>query len=198
MVLPEPDSPTRPSVRPGSSSSETPSSARTGPYRLWTSLSEMTGDGMSLPGAARIGGRSVAHRATATGQRGWNGQPVGISPVGGWPAMVTNGVFGGVPGSSRADAISARVYGCSGCANASRTGACSTIRPPYITATSSAISATTPMSCVIHRTTSPRSPCSSRTSARISACTVTSSAVVGSSAISTSGASASTIAIITR
>jgi hypothetical protein len=56
-----------------------------------------------------MAGTSVEHRATAIGQRGWNGQPDGASPVGGWPAIVTNGDFGGVSGSSRAEPISAFV-----------------------------------------------------------------------------------------
>ena len=67
-----------------------------------------------------------------------------------------------------------------------------------MTATRSAISATTPMSWVIRMMEVPNSRCSSRISSRICACTVTSSAVVGSSAISTSGRHASAMAIITR
>ena len=79
-----------------------------------------------------------------------------------------------------------------------RTGARSTTRPAYITATSSAISATIPRSCVIRMIAMPVCCCSSRSRSRICACTVTSSAVVGSSAISRSGAQASAMAIITR
>ena len=69
----------------------------------------------------------------------------------------------------------------------SSTGACSTIRPAYITATSSHISATTPRSWVIRRIAMPSSSRRPRSSSRICAWTVTSSAVVGSSAISRLG-----------
>ena len=60
----------------------------------------------------------------------------------------------------------------------------STMRPAYITATRSAISATTPRSCVMSSSARPSSRFSSRSSSRICAWIVTSSAVVGSSAIS--------------
>ena len=71
-------------------------------------------------------------------------------------------------------------------------------RPAYITTTSSAISATTPRSCVIMMIALPNSSCSFSISARIWAWVVTSSAVVGSSAISRSGLLISAIAIIAR
>jgi hypothetical protein len=70
--------------------------------------------------------------------------------------------------------------------------------PVCITTTWSAISETTPKSCVMNSTAVPRRCCSSRISARICACVVTSSAVVGSSAISSTGSSTSAQAIITR
>ena len=72
------------------------------------------------------------------------------------------------------------------------------MRPAYMTAISSAISATTPRSWVMMTTPMPSSPCSSAMSSRICACTVTSSAVVGSSAISSLGSLASAMAIIAR
>ena len=74
----------------------------------------------------------------------------------------------------------------------------STIRPAYMTAMSSAISATTPRSWVMITIAIPSSRCSRSSSARIWAWTVTSSAVVGSSAISSLGSLASAIAIIAR
>ena len=80
----------------------------------------------------------------------------------------------------------------------SATGPRSTIRPAYMTATSSTISATTPRSCVISRIAIPSRSRSSFISSRICACTVTSSAVVGSSAIRSFGLQLSAIAIITR
>ena len=146
--------------------------------------------------ASRGSGTSVRHRSTASGQRGGNGQPGGNPVDGGAPRWSRTGPWAG-PGGGKLDS-SAWLYGCSGAVNTSRAGACSTMRPPYITATSSAISATTPMSWVIHSSVVLCSSCSSRTSAMISACTVTSSAVVGSSATSSAGRSAMAIAIITR
>ena len=67
-----------------------------------------------------------------------------------------------------------------------------------MTTVRSAISATTPMSCVMKRTDMPSSSCSVLISSRICAWMVTSSAVVGSSAIRSLGLQASAIAIITR
>ena len=66
--------------------------------------------------------------------------------------------------------------------------ACSTTRPPYITRTRSATSATTPRSWVIeHHAHAARRPCSCAISSRICAWIVTSSAVVGSSAMRSCG-----------
>ena len=79
-----------------------------------------------------------------------------------------------------------------------RTGASSTLRPAYITTTRSAISATTPRSCVISMIAEPSRVFRSRIRSRICAWIVTSSAVVGSSAISSFGLQASAMAIITR
>ncbi len=90
------------------------------------------------------------------------------------------------------------MYGWRGCLNRSSTGACSTTLAAYITTTSSAISATTPRSCVIMMIALPNSSWSLSIRLRICACVVTSSAVVGSSAISRSGSLTSAIAIITR
>ena len=81
---------------------------------------------------------------------------------------------------------------------AAATGANSTMRPRYITATSSAICAITPMSWVISISAMPLVRCSRRSRARICACVVTSSAVVGSSAIRMSGSAASASAMPTR
>ena len=72
------------------------------------------------------------------------------------------------------------------------------MRPAYITATLSHISATTPRSWVIKRMAEPNSPLRFRISVRICAWIVTSSAVVGSSAIRSSGFVDSAIAIMTR
>ena len=93
---------------------------------------------------------------------------------------------------------SAWVYGCLGAWKISSTGACSTTRPRYITATSVAISATTPRSWVMSMIAIPSSRCSWRIKSRIWVCVVTSSAVVGSSAISRVGWHDSAIAIMAR
>ena len=93
---------------------------------------------------------------------------------------------------------SARVYGCRGSWKIASTGACSTTRPRYITATSVAISATTPRSWVISMIAMPSSCWSRRIRSRIWVWVVTSSAVVGSSAISRVGSQDSAIAIMAR
>ena len=67
-----------------------------------------------------------------------------------------------------------------------------------MTTTRSAISATTPMSCVIRRRLVPASRASARIRSRICAWTVTSRAVVGSSAMRRRGSSAMAAAIMTR
>ena len=73
-----------------------------------------------------------------------------------------------------------------------------TCRPAYCTITRSAVSATTPRSCVINTNAMPCSRRNCVNNSRICAWIVTSSAVVGSSAISKRGLQASAIAIITR
>ena len=67
---------------------------------------------------------------------------------------------------------------------------------PYITATWSTISATTPRSWVISIRAMPRSACEARMRSRIWAWTVTSSAVVGSSAMSILGSQERPMAIM--
>ena len=90
------------------------------------------------------------------------------------------------------------VYGCWGWANSTSVVASSTMRPAYMTATRSAISATMPRSWVMRMMAMPRSARSWLIRSRIWAWMVTSRAVVGSSAISSSGPAASAMAIITR
>ena len=72
------------------------------------------------------------------------------------------------------------------------------MRPEYITATRSAVSASTPMSCVTGITAAPCSRQSFFSSARTCAWIETSSAVVGSSAITSLGLAQSASAITTR
>ena len=119
------------------------------------------------------------------------------------PSMTMTGVrFGSgwpvrLPERGTAESKRARV-GMLGRGEDVATGACSTFSPFHITTTSSAISATTPMSWVMKMTAVPISCCRSRMMLRICAWIVTSSAVVGSSAISSFGLQASAMAIITR
>ena len=90
------------------------------------------------------------------------------------------------------------VYGCAGWLITSCTGPISAMRPAYITATRSQVSAITPMSCVISMTAAPRSLQMRLSSWMICAWIDTSSAVVGSSATISLGSAASASAITTR
>ena len=84
---------------------------------------------------------------TGAGSAARTSSPAAAAPSGGTvPWIARSRVPGAPPGI---EASRPRVYGCFGSANSARTGACSTIRPAYMTATRSAISATTPRSCVI-------------------------------------------------
>ena len=94
--------------------------------------------------------------------------------------------------------ISPRVYGWRGWSSTSATVPCSTMRPAYITAISSARPATTDRSWLIQISEVPVSRTSFCTSDRICAWIVTSSAVVGSSAMIRSGPCSIAMAIATR
>ena len=132
------------------------------------------------------------------GQRGWNEQPPGsVISDGGRPWIGTSSSSRGESSRGIEDSRP-QVYGCSGASKIVSTSAFSTIRPAYMTAISSAISATTPRSWVMTTTAVSNSLCRRSISSRICAWTVTSSAVVGSSAISSFGSLASAIAIIAR
>ena len=148
----------------------------------------------------------AAQRGIACGQRSRKAQPL--------PSSQMRGHHAGDLGELDAVAVGRRPRRCCRVPAGRRSGRacrdgralpstcavvpCSITRPAYITTTRSAISATTPMSCVMSRIAVPFSRCRSRSRSRICACTVTSSAVVGSSAIRMSGRQASAIAIITR
>ena len=142
--------------------------------------------------------RAAPQRSSAYVQRFANAQPAGAVPgIGGLPGIATSGASSA--SVRRGSALSRPiVYGCDGAAKIDSAGAYSTVRPAYMTITSSARPATTPMSWVISTIAVPRSRFSSRSRSMICACTVTSSAVVGSSAIRISGSDSSAIAIITR
>src|SRR5207237_8172788 len=90
-------------------------------------------------------GSSVLHRANAYVQRGWSRQPDGgLRRSGTVPAIVGNGASEGTSLSRETiDSSNPSVYGWSGCAKRSPTGASSTILPAYMTATRSHRSAIT-------------------------------------------------------
>src|SRR5262245_3009994 len=77
------------------------------------------------------GARSV-HGSKRSGHRGENAQPFGVCPIAGTLPGIAVSVF---PARSPGiDASNPRVYGCAGAANRRSTGACSTMRPAYMTA----------------------------------------------------------------
>ena len=90
------------------------------------------------------------------------------------------------------------VYGIRTCPNSRGAGACSTIRPAYITITSSAYAPARPRSWLMNMRAMPSSAWSSIISSMICAWVVTSSAVVASSAMSSLGRQASAMAIMMR
>ena len=219
VLLPEPDSPTRPSTSPRWMSRSTPSTAVSRLFGLPTTSRSTTkclvrpltetkgsdgegsgveaaelmvggdgderrvlllaaGDAVGAAGGEAAGGRQVGELGDAARDDAELRAPLRPSPAccGGGPAC----------------------RGASGCRGSRRSGPLSTISPPYITATRSAISFTIPRLCVIRITLIPSSSRSEAISSRICAWIVTSSAVVGSSAISSFGCMTSAIAIITR
>ena len=152
----------------------------------------------SSPLSGISAGSLARHSSTAMGQRGANWQRSATSiSIGGLPSMY---VSGSVDGWSTRGVEPRRPteYGIFGLPNSSCTSARSTGRPPYITSTSSAVPATTPMSWVIMMQAAPVSRWAFLITSRICAWMVTSSAVVGSSAMSTFGLFAIAIAMTTR
>ena len=147
------------------------------------------------PGGARV------HKGCARGQRGAKAQPLGSAhsagTVPGISAKTARSLAALPSAAPRSKPRSPSVYGCCGESNRAVTGAVSTIRPAYITATRSAVSATTPRSWVMRINARP-SRARSRKISRICACVVTSRAVVGSSAITRSGSQAIAMAIMAR
>ena len=120
-------------------------------------------------------------RSNACGQRGLNGAAGGMA--------VSRGIAPSICSSrSRSSSIAGiepirpTVYGCAGAWITASTGPISTMRPAYMTATRSQVSAITPMSCVTSMTAAPCSLHSRFSSEMICAWIETSSAVVGSSA----------------
>ena len=150
------------------------------------------------PGTGSMAGSVVWHMSVASGQRGANGQPLG---------MLTR--FIGEPGIGTRRLLRSRsergtapsrpmVYGMAGWSKMESTSAFSTGRPAYMTTMSSATPAITPRSWVMKMTAAPVSRWALRSTSSTWAWIVTSSAVVGSSAMITSGSLAMAMAIITR
>ena len=205
--LPQPDSPTIPSVSPPRDRRTTrrrprvtacATSPRAARPRMLDEVLDLEQRSSSTAGAES--GFQQAHawpRATgfehrlSSRQRSWPAGSAGgtCSPAGARgtaaagdrPPGLASGRSRGMPGAAR---------GCTGGpapANSSRIDGRLDDRPPYITLMRSATSATTPRSWVMSSSAHPGSRSARRSSSRICACTVTSSAVVGSSAISIRG-----------
>ena len=188
VVLPEPDSPTRPSVLPLGRSNDTSCTARNSRRPKRPSREKKLFD--------RLRTDSTTGSSGAT-PRGRSSTVPGSMPAPLMKSSIT-GSRAGRRSSCGRQRSSAVVYVSCGRSNTSRAGPCSRISPSRITMTWSAISPTTARSCVMNSTDICRRFCSWPMSSRICFWIVTSSAVVGSSAISSLGSQAIAIAIITR
>src|SRR5690606_14988918 len=137
------------------------------------------------------------HASSAKGQRGWKRQPAGgLIKLGGVPGMDTMGARSA--SMSGKAWVSPCVYGCRGLVNTSSTGPYSTMRPAYMTATSSHVWATTERSWLTRIMDRPSRSRRSAMALSTCACTITSSAVVGSSAMTICGLHASAMAMTAR
>src|SRR5581483_881224 len=148
----------------------------------------------------------------ATGQRGWNRQPVGGFAGSGTspgrstgrtpaPALLASGGRPPAPPDSGSRGIAptrASVYGWRGFAHTVSVSPVSTIRPRYMTATRSATWRTTARSCDTRIRPRPSSSTRSLSRLAICACADASSALIGSSAIRQDGLVASVLAIAIR
>ena len=145
---------------------------------------------------ATSAGKAPRQTSSARLQRNANEQPTGRLPgEGARPASPT---ISFLPSMSGAATTKCFVYGCAGLEKISRTVPRSTMRPAYITATSSAKSATTARSWVMYRAATPWSMVSCRMVLSTCSCVETSSPVVGSSSTMTDGRHAKAIASPTR
>ena len=197
VVLPQPDSPTRPSVSPAESVRLTPSTARTAPIVRRRTLLRI-GKCTCRSSMARSGVRSAAARGACGARRCKDRRRHGLlfGEVAGDGVLALDGPRGGIfrraagsPGgqtrsadgtssppamptvsaagreSDRAGCRALRAAARSSAGPPYRDGAAarkyrarlpvSTMRPPYMTATRCATSATTPRSCVIRMTAAP-------------------------------------------
>ena len=168
VVLPQPDSPTSPSVSPRSSVNDTPSTACTSPtlrsntpartgkclVRLRTSSSGAVMRRARASDGTRRRDRARTPRAAASTSRQMSStyaaavrETAARRQVRRARARRLRSRAARISPLCRAAASSAirpRVYGWRGAAKSSLTGACSATRPAYITSTSSQSSATTP------------------------------------------------------
>ncbi len=182
VLLPEPDSPITPRVRPRGSTNDTSRTACSSrlpnqPSRRKKLLLRLS---TTRTGAAP-GGR---------GARSGCAWASSASPI--------TGSRRGRASSRGRHSSSARVYGSAGAPSTWAAAPCSRISPWRITITWSAIWPTSPRSWVMNRIAIARRRCSAASNAMICCWIVTSSAVVGSSAMSSLGSQAMAMAIITR
>src|SRR5581483_8152989 len=149
------------------------------------------------PASARSGGSSRGQRSNAYGQRGWNRQPLGgLAGSGTSPGRLSGRT---PPPSGRGTAaIRASLYGCAGFVHSGCVSATSTIRPRYMTETSSATCRTIARSCEISSRPTPSSRAKLVSRFANWACAEASSDASGSSRTITDGSAASARAIATR
>src|SRR5262245_19417929 len=171
--------------------------------RLWHGVASQYRKQATLwPGRTSLSGGVLSKcMGLASAQRGAKRQPGFSGPrrVGTVPGIGSSFFLLVAATSMRGiERSSPCVYGCSGSLNSSPTGASSTTWAPYMTTTRCAVSAMTPMSCVISMMAMPSLAFSSLSNSRICAWMVTSRAVVGSSAMRRFGLHDSAIAIMTR
>ncbi|CAB5062071.1 unannotated protein [freshwater metagenome] len=105
------------------------------------------------PPTETIFGNSTRHASSTSSHRGAKEHPTGRLP--GDCARPARPMIAFLPAMSGAAATKCRVYGWAGFLKISATSPCSTTRPEYITATSSAKSAITAKSCVMYKAATP-------------------------------------------
>ena len=157
-----------------------PAPSRQARRRLASSCSQQAARAVRRPPSARAARPGSAR--TRCGQRGLKAQPGGIAVRRGIEPSICASRSPRSPTIAGSSPSGPRCRDAAACLITSRTGPISTMRPAYITATRSAVSAITPMSCVTSITAVPCSRQSRFSSAMICAWIETSSAVVGSSA----------------
>ena len=142
-------------------------------------------------------GSSTGQGSNAYGQRGWKRHPDGGSAGFGTSPGRLSGRTPRPSGRGTAP-ISASLYGCAGCVHSGSVWAVSTIRPRYITETSSATCLTIARSCEISSSPTPMSRARFVSRFANCACADASSDASGSSRTMTDGSAASARAMATR